>query len=68
MIEAGKRVFIDKPVAGSLKDVLEINRLAQKNHVPWFSSSAYRFYDSMVALKGTNVGELRGAISSERLL
>lgn len=60
---AHKTVFIDKPVAASLKDVIEINRLAKENHVPWFSSSAYRFYDSMVAVKGTNVGELRGAIS-----
>jgi predicted dehydrogenase len=63
VIEAGKPVFIDKPVAGSLRDVIEINRLAQKNHVPWFSSSAYRFYDSMVEVKNTNVGEVRGAIS-----
>jgi hypothetical protein len=63
VLEAGKPVFIDKPVAGSLKDVLEINRLAREHHVPWFSSSAYRYYDSMVELKGTNVGEIRGAFS-----
>ena len=63
VFKAGKTVFIDKPVAASLKDVIEINRLAKESHVPWFSSSAYRFYDSMVAVKETNVGELRGAIS-----
>lgn len=63
VIQAGKPVFIDKPLAGSLKDVIEINRLAKKNHVPWFSSSAYRYYDCMVEVKNTNVGEVRGAIS-----
>jgi predicted dehydrogenase len=63
VFKAGKAVFIDKPVAASLRDVIEINRLAKESHVPWFSSSAYRFYDSMVAVKSTNVGELRGAIS-----
>lgn len=63
VLKAGKPVFIDKPVAASLRDVIEINRLAKENHVPWFSSSAYRFYESMVAVKGTNIGEVRGAIS-----
>lgn len=63
VIKAGKPVFIDKPVAGSLKDVLEISRLARENQVPWFSSSAYRYYDSMVELKATNVGQLHGAFS-----
>ncbi len=63
VIKAGKPVFIDKPVADSLKDVLEIDRLAKEHHVPWFSSSAYRYYDSMVELKATNVGQIRGAFS-----
>jgi predicted dehydrogenase len=63
VLAAHKPVFIDKPVAGSLRDVLEIDRLARENKTPWFSSSAYRFYDSMVELKSANVGEIRGAIS-----
>ena len=63
VFKAGKPVFIDKPVAASLKDVIAIDKLAKESHVPWFSSSAYRFYDSMVEVKGTNVGEFRGAIS-----
>jgi hypothetical protein len=63
VIKAGKPVFIDKPVAGSLRDVIEINRVAQKNHVPWFSSSAYRYYECMEEVKRVNVGEMRGAIS-----
>ena len=63
VFKAGKTVFIDKPVAASLRDVIEINRLAKESHVPWFSSSAYRFYDTMVTVKDAKVGEVRGAIS-----
>ena len=40
---AGKPVFIDKPMAGSLKDVVEIFRLAKEAHVPCWSSSSLRF-------------------------
>jgi predicted dehydrogenase len=40
---AGKPVFIDKPIAGSLADAIEIFRLAEKHKVPCFSSSALRF-------------------------
>ena len=60
---AKKRVFIDKPLAGSLRDVLEIFRLAKDAAVPVFSSSAYRFYESIVELKNADVGEVRAAIS-----
>lgn len=60
---AKKRVFIDKPVAGSLRDAIEIYRLSQESGVPCFSSSSYRYYESMVALQGEKVGTLRGAIS-----
>jgi predicted dehydrogenase len=63
VIKAGKPMFIDKPVAGSLRDAIEIYRLAKQAKVPVFSSSSYRFYDSMVELKSTDVGEVRGAIS-----
>src|SRR5262249_5668524 len=63
VLEARKPVFIDKPVAGSLGDAIEIYRLAQVRKVPVFSASSYRFYDSMVALKKTDVGDIRSAIS-----
>jgi hypothetical protein len=63
VFKARKPVFIDKPVAGSLRDVIEIDRLAKESKTPWFSSSAYRFYDGMVELKNTDVGAIRGAIS-----
>lgn len=60
---AGKPVFIDKPIGGTLRDVMEIFRLAQRLNVPVFSSSAYRFYESLVALRKADVGEVRAAIS-----
>ena len=60
---AGKPVFIDKPLAGSLKDAVEIYRLGKEHNVPWFSSSSYRYYESMTALLAQDVGEVRAAIS-----
>ena len=63
VILAGKPLFIDKPVAGSLKDAIEIFRLAKEHNVPCFTSSAYRYYDTMVALKKQDVGTIRGAFS-----
>jgi len=63
VIKARKPVFIDKPIAGSLRDAIELVRLAKESKVPVFSSSAYRFYDSMTELKKANVGQIRGAIS-----
>lgn len=43
VLAAGKPVFIDKPVAGSLADAIEIFRLAKEAGVPCFSSSSLRF-------------------------
>ncbi|MBI2928445.1 MAG: Gfo/Idh/MocA family oxidoreductase [Verrucomicrobia bacterium] len=63
VIKAGKRLFIDKPVAGSLRDAIEIFRLAKQHNVPVFTSSSYRYYDSMTELKKTDVGQIRSAIS-----
>ncbi|RYD68139.1 MAG: Gfo/Idh/MocA family oxidoreductase [Verrucomicrobiaceae bacterium] len=63
VIAAKKRLFIDKPIGGSLRDTLEIFRLAKEANVPVFTSSAYRYYSSMTDLKKINVGEVRSAIS-----
>jgi predicted dehydrogenase len=63
VIEAHKPVFVDKPIGGSLRDAVEIFRLAREAGVPVFTASAYRYYDSMVELKKADVGELRSAIS-----
>lgn len=43
VIEAGKPLFIDKPMAASLADAMEIFRLAKAKGVPVFSASSLRF-------------------------
>jgi len=63
VLEAGKPLFIDKPVAGSLRDAIEVFRLAKEHDVPCFSSSAYRYYESLTDLLAKDVGDVRGAIS-----
>ncbi|HUG17705.1 MAG TPA: Gfo/Idh/MocA family oxidoreductase, partial [Planctomycetaceae bacterium] len=42
-LKAGKPVFIDKPVAGSLVDAIAIYEAAKKFNVPVFSSSSLRY-------------------------
>jgi predicted dehydrogenase len=61
VFEAHRPVFIDKPLAGSLADVLAIADLAQKHHTPWFSSSSLRYGPKIDAMKSdTRVGEVVG--------
>lgn len=61
VFEAGKPVFIDKPLAGSLADAIAIAQLAQRHHAPWFSSSALRFAPKLqVALRDPAVGPVVG--------
>ena len=43
VIAAGKPLFIDKPMAAGLADVLELYRLAEEKKVPVFSASSLRF-------------------------
>ena len=61
VLKAGKPVFIDKPVAGSLADTLEIFKLAQKYKVPLFSSSSLRFCPNMAGMRNDDkVGKVMG--------
>ncbi len=58
---AGKRVFIDKPIAASLADTIEIFRLSEKYNVPTFSSSSLRFAKRTIDIrKDPKLGELVG--------
>jgi predicted dehydrogenase len=59
VLRAKKPVFIDKPVAGSLADAVEIYRLAKENGVPCFSSSALRFSSGIASMRND---ELVGAV------
>jgi predicted dehydrogenase len=61
VLKAGKPVFIDKPVAGSLADAVEIYRLAADYKVPCFSSSSLRFYPGTQAMRNDSpMGEILG--------
>ena len=61
VIAAKKPVFIDKPMAGSLADALEIFRLAKETGVPCWSSSSLRFGPGTVSLLNSNaVGKIMG--------
>ena len=61
VIAARKPVFIDKPMAGNLADVIEIFRLAKENNVPCWSSSSLRYSPSIVELKKNNTaGQVLG--------
>ncbi len=51
VIAAGKRMFIDKPVAGSLADAIEIYRLSREHAVPIFSSSSLRFSPGIIGMR-----------------
>jgi predicted dehydrogenase len=52
VFQAKKPVFIDKPVAGSLADAVEIYRLAKESGTPCFSSSSLRFSKGIRSVRG----------------
>jgi predicted dehydrogenase len=61
VIEAGKPLFIDKPLAGSLAGAIAIEELATKHGVPWFSSSSLRFGPKAQAIRhDPKVGDIIG--------
>ena len=64
VMKAGKKVFIDKPIAGSLADVLMIFQLAQQYKTPIFSSSSLRYATNIRAAKSDpKLGKVLGCIS-----
>ena len=58
VLQAGKPVFIDKPVAASLKEAREIYRLAAEAKVPVFSSSSLRFAKATQAVRDGSIGKV----------
>jgi predicted dehydrogenase len=64
VIQAGKPLFIDKPLAGSLADAVAIATLAERHKVPCFSSSSVRFGGGLQELKRDAAhGGIAGAIT-----
>jgi hypothetical protein len=58
VLRARKPVFIDKPIAGSLRDAIEIFQLAKEAKVPIFSSSGLRFATNTVAVHFGSLGQV----------
>ena len=61
VFKAGKRVFIDKPVAASLADAIAIFEAATHYNVPVFSSSSLRYITGADEILKGSVGRVLGA-------
>lgn len=61
VLKAGKRMFIDKPIAASLKDAEAIFTASEKYKVPVFSASSLRFSPSAQEIRAGKVGKVIGA-------
>ena len=51
VLKAGKRLYIDKPLAASLEDARAIAKLSTETGTPFFTSSSYRFHPDVPKLK-----------------
>lgn len=64
-VAQGKPIFVDKPAAASLADVIAIFRVAEETHTPVFSSSALRFCKEVQETAHSDkIGELLGCETS----
>lgn len=59
VLKAGKPVFIDKPVAGSLRDAVLIYREALAAGVPVFSSSSLRYGKDTQQVRAGSIGRVQ---------
>jgi predicted dehydrogenase len=64
VLKAGKTVFIDKPIAGSLADVIRIQEAAKQAGVVYFCSSSLRFAASTQAVAQGSVGKVKTAYTT----
>ena len=58
VIKAGKPLYIDKPLAGTLEDCVKIYQLAKKPKVPVFSSSSLRYAKNTQAARAGDYGKV----------
>lgn len=64
VIAAKKPLYIDKPLAGTLADALEIVKLAETAGVPMFSASSLRFGKATQAVRNGSIGQVLSAETS----
>jgi len=68
VLQAKKRLFIDKPFTAGLEDAKEIVRLSKESGVPFFSSSCVRFQPEIAKFRTEpGVGKLEKAQGSSPL-
>ena len=60
VLAAGKRLFVDKPMAASLADAIAIFALAREHGTAVFSSSSLRFGAATQALRNGSIGDVLG--------
>lgn len=60
VIDAGKTLFIDKPIAGSIEDTVAIFDYAKKKNVPVFSSSSLRYMKLAQEVRAGKFGKVMG--------
>jgi hypothetical protein len=61
VIKAGKKMFIDKPMAASLAEAIVMFDAARYYNVPIFSSSSLRYITGMDEVKNGKIGKVYGA-------
>ena len=64
VLKAGQMVFIDKPIAGSLVDVIRLQEAAKQAGVIYFCSSSLRFAASTQAVAQGSVGKVQTAYTT----
>lgn len=64
VLAARKPLFVDKPFTASVKDAVELARLARETGTPIFSSSSLRFTDDVQGIeRDPRVQQVQGAIT-----
>ena len=61
VIDAGKPLFIDKPIAASMLGAAKIFKHAKEKNVPIFSSSSLRYMPNVKAVLSGKFGQVKGA-------
>jgi len=61
VFKAGKRMFIDKPLAATLADTIAIFEASKHYNVPVFSSSSLRYIQGVQEIAEGKIGKVMGA-------
>lgn len=61
VFKAGKRIFIDKPVAPSLSEAKAIFKASKEYNAPFFTSSALRYDANVQKVVNGSIGKVTGA-------